>query len=249
MTLVSKPFAATHPLERNFFLGFLIVAMVAVGFGFLPRLETIFSGEREWPPFPVHVHAVLFYGWIGLLATQVLLVRTGNTRLHKRLGVGGLALAASMVLVGGWMAVTMAGWHLERGSDRALGFLAVPLIDLVIFSALISAAGLMRRDSATHKRLILLGTTQLLGAGFGRMDLYAMPPTPWLPPVEMMVNLYGMLWIVMAVAILFDVVTRGRPHRVYLIAIPFMLALQFVSSSLLGWPGWKPLASSVLGLG
>lgn len=249
MTRSTRPFAAGHPLERNFFLGFLVVAVIAVAGGFLPKLATIFSGERAWPPFSVHVHAVLFYGWIAFLAAQVLLIRTGNTSLHKRFGLFGLGLAAAMVVVGGWMALTMAGWHLQQGSDRALGFLPVPLLDLVVFTVLISAAGLMRRDSAAHKRLILLGTTELLGAGFGRMNLYEMAPTPWLPPVEMFVNLYGMLWVIMAVAILFDVLTRGRPHRVYLVAVPFMLAMQYLAATLVAWPGWKPLAASALGLG
>lgn len=248
MASTSKPFAVSHPLDRNFFLGFLVVSVIAVGFGFLPRLETIFSGEREWPPFPVHLHAALFYGWIGFLATQVLLVRTRNTQAHKRLGYVGLGLAVAMVLVGSWMAITMAGWHLARGSDRALGFLPVPLIDMVIFTVLISAAGLKRRDPAAHKRLILLGTTQLLGAGFGRMGLYEMPATPWLPPVEMLVNLYGVLWAVMAAAVVFDVATRGRPHPVYVVAIPFMLAMQYLAAHLMLWPGWKPFAAGVLGL-
>lgn len=240
--------AASHPLERNFFLGFLIVAVIAVAGGFLPRLETIFSGERAWPPFSVHVHAVLFYGWIAFLASQILLVRTRNTPLHKRLGYAGLGLAVAMVAVGGWMAITMAEWHLARGADRALGFLPVPLVDLVIFSALIGAAGLLRRDAAAHKRLILLGTTELLGAGFGRMSLYSTPETPWLPQAQLFVDLYGLLWVVMAAAIAFDVATRGRPHRVYWIGVPFMLAMQFLAASLVLWPGWKPFAAGALGL-
>lgn len=248
MTAISKSFAASHPLERNFFLGFLALAVMVIGGGFLPRLGTIFSGERAWPPFPVHVHAVLFYGWIAFLAAQVLLVRSGNTRLHRRLGYGGLGLAAAMVVVGAWMSLFMAGWHLERGSDWALGFLPIPLLDLVIFTVLISAAGFMRRQPATHKRLILLGTTQLLDAGFARMELYQMAKTPWLPPVEMFVNFNGMVWVVMAVAILFDVATRGRPHPVYLVAAPFMVAMQYLASSLIAWPGWKPLAGNLLGL-
>ncbi len=244
-----RPFTARHPADRAFFLAFAIVAIAAVAGGFLPRLSTIFSGERQWPPFPVHVHAALFYGWIALLTTQVLLVRSGNVALHKRLGWGGLGLAVAMVGVGAWMAVTMAGWHLAQGSDRALGFLPVPLMDLVVFAVLVGWAALRRRDASTHKRLMLLGTTQLLGAGFGRMNLYAMPPTPWAPQVEMFVNLYGMLWVIMALAVGFDVATRGRPHRVWLIAVPLAVGCQFVAASLLVWPGWKPFAARLLGLG
>ncbi|MBU1325295.1 MAG: hypothetical protein KJ676_08625 [Alphaproteobacteria bacterium] len=249
MSDASTPFAARHPADRAFFLAFAAVSIIAVAGGFLPRLETIFTGERPWPPLAVHIHAVLFYGWIGLLTAQVLLVRGGNVGLHKRLGGAGLVLAAGMIGVGGWMALTMAGWHLERGSDGALRFLPVPLMDLAIFGALITWAALRRRDSPTHKRLMVLATTQLLGAGFGRMDLYAMPATPWLPQVEMFVNLYGMLWLILALAIGFDVATRGRPHRVWWVAVPLVVAAQFAAATLLVWPGWRSFAAGVLGLG
>ena len=249
MTDASRPFAAKHPADRAFFLAFAAIAILAVAGGFLPRLSTIFSGERAWPPFPVHVHAVLFYGWIVLLTAQVLMVRAGNTRLHRRLGWAGVGLAVAMVAVGAWMAVTMANWHLARGADRALGFLPVPLMDLVIFSVLIGWAVLRRNDSSTHKRLMLLGTTQLLGAGFGRMQLYSAPETPWFPPLQPALDLYGMLWVIVALAIGFDVLTRGRPHRVWFVAVPLVLALQLSAAALLVWPGWDAFARDAFGLG
>jgi uncharacterized membrane protein YozB (DUF420 family) len=244
----AKSFATRHPADRAFFLVFAVVAIAAVAGGFLPRLSTIFSGERPWPPFPVHVHAILFYGWIALLTMQVIMVRTGRVGLHRRLGWAGLALAVAMVGVGAWMALTMAEWHLQRGSDRALGFLPVPLMDLVIFSLLIGWAVHRRNDSSTHKRLMLLGTTQLLGAGFGRMNLYSAPETPWFPPLQPALDLYGVLWVIVALAIAFDVLTRGRPHRVWLAAVPLVLALQFAAAALLTWPGFKPMAAGLLGL-
>ena len=235
--------------ERNFYLAFLAVAVVAVAGGFLPKLQTIFSGERAWPPFAVHLHAVLFYGWVGFLGLQVLLVRSRNLRRHRQMGYLGLGLAAAMVVVGSWMAVTMAGWHHARGDDGALTFLPVPLTDMLIFAVVITAAGLLRRDSAAHKRLILLATTQLLGAGFGRMALYRDPDTPWWPQAQHLLDLYGLLWVIMAAAVAFDLMTRGRPHRVFAFAIPFMLAVQVLAASIMISPQWLPFAKGVLGLG
>lgn len=235
--------------ERNFYLAFLVIAVVAVAGGFLPRLQTIFSGQREWPPFPVHMHAVLFYGWVGFLGLQILLVRGRNLRRHRQLGYLGLALAAAMVVVGCWMAVTMAGWHYARGDDGALKFLPVPLTDMLVFATLVTAAALLRRDAPAHKRLILLATTQLLGAGFGRMALYSTPDTPWWPQAQQLLDLYGPLWIIMAAAVVFDLLTRGRPHRVIVFAIPFMLAVQVLAASVLVSPHWTPFAKGVLGLG
>lgn len=183
------------------------------------------------------------------VGVQILLVRRRDLVLHRRLGYFGLGLAAVMVVTGVWMSLSMEAWHHDRGSEGALGFLPVPLLDLVIFSVLIAAAGLMRRDPATHKRLVLLATTQLLGAGFGRMELYQIPSTPWLPMLAPLVDLYGMLWLVLAAAVAFDVATRGRPHPAYLAGIPFMLALQVLAVALMVWPGWTPLAKRMLGLG
>lgn len=241
-------FPAQHRLDRSFFLIFAVVAVVAVAGGFLPRLSTIFSGERDWPPFIVHVHATLFYGWIALLVTQTLLIRKRQAGLHKRLGVGGLMLAALMVVVGVGMALHMAGWHLVRGSDRALNFLPVPLGDMAVFAGLMAAAAWKRKDGPAHKRLVLLATTQLLGAGFGRMDLYQVPATPALPALQPFIALYGMLWLIMAAAVAFDLITRRRVHPVYVVAIPYMLAIQFAASSLTVWSGWPTLARGSLAL-
>ncbi len=244
----TTPFPAQHRLDRTFFLVFAAIAVVAVAGGFLPRLSTIFSGERDWPPFIVHVHAALFYGWITLLVAQTFLIRRHLTTLHKRLGLAGLGLAVVMTIVGVSMALYMAGWHLHRGSDRALNFLPVPLGDMVVFAGFMAAAAWKRKDGPTHKRLILLATTQLLGAGFGRMDLYQVPAIPALPALQPFISLYGMLWVIMAMAVAFDMITRRRIHPVYFAGIPYMLAIQFAASALTIWPGWSPLAKGILGL-
>lgn len=249
MSDASRPFPVAHPLDRAFFLAFAGVAIVAVAGGFLPKLETIFSGERPWPPFIVHVHAALFYGWIGFFLVQVLLIRRRSIALHRQLGWVGVGLAVLMIAVGSFMALEMAALHLARGADRSLNFLPVPLTDLIAFGVLIAAGIWFRRDAAAHKRLMLLATTALLGAGFARMRLFDLPETPAFPQLEHMVELYGMLWLVMAAAILFDLFTRGRIHRVYLIAVPFMLAMQFLAASLLTWPGWGDFARQAFQIG
>ena len=48
-----------------------------------------------------------------------------------------------------------------------LMFLAIPLVDLVVFSILVGTAVAKRRKSATHKRLMLLATVGMLDAGRG----------------------------------------------------------------------------------
>ncbi|NBB52239.1 hypothetical protein GVN24_28560 [Rhizobium sp. CRIBSB] len=242
-------FAVDHPRDRDFFLAFVVVAVVAIAGGFLPRLETIFNGERPWPPLIVHVHAALFYGWIAFLAAQVLLVRGRATATHRRMGWLGTGLAAAMVGVGIVMSLHMAEWHLARGSTWQLGFLPIPLADVTAFGLFAAAAIVLRRDSPTHKRLILVATTVLLGAGFGRMNLYEMLPTPVLPVLKPMIDLYGMVWLVLAAAMLFDQLTRGRVHRAYTTALPILLAIEWTGVTLMTWPGWPDFARRVFDIG
>lgn len=249
MSESSQPFAVDHPRDRDFFLAFVVVAIVAVAGGFLPRLETIFSGERPWPPLIVHIHAALFYGWIAFLAVQVLLIRRRAVATHRKMGWLGTGLAAAMVGVGVGMSLHMAEWHLARGSTWQLAFLPIPLADIGAFGLFAGSAILLRRDSPTHKRLILLATTVLLGAGFGRMNLYEMLPTPFLPALKPMIEMYGPIWLVVVVAMLFDQWTRGRIHQAYWIGLPLLLLIEWTGVSLLVWPGWPDLARGLFDIG
>lgn len=245
----SPPFPASHRLDRAFHLVFAIVAIVGVAGGFLPRLSTIFSGERPWPPLIVHVHAALLYGWIALLLIQIGLIRTRAVALHRKLGLLGAVLAVAMVLVSAWMAIDMAGFHLVRGSTRALNFLPVPLTDIAAFAVLIGAAIALHKDSPAHKRLVVLATTVVLGAGYGRMNLYDIPKMPDLPLVEPLVETYGMLWAILVGMIVYDLATRRRVHHVYLVGIPFVLAMQLIATLLVIWPGWPAFARATFNLG
>ena len=49
-----------------------------------------------------------------------------------------------------------------------LSFLAVPLATVIVFPALIGAALAWRRQPELHKRLMLIGTLELLPAGVAR---------------------------------------------------------------------------------
>jgi len=63
-----------------------------------------------------------------------------------------------------------------------MAFLAVPMVDLVVFAVLVGAALYWRNRPAAHKRLMLLATLSLLGAALTRLPFAIEEPALALGP-------------------------------------------------------------------
>jgi hypothetical protein len=87
------PFAPLHPWDRNFFLLYVLLLWCGILGGFVP--EIVQHVAQNKPPFPliVHVHVVVFLGWLAVLTAQVLLIRRRRADLHRKLGEAAMALA------------------------------------------------------------------------------------------------------------------------------------------------------------
>src|SRR5690606_6745869 len=86
---------------------------------------------------------------------------------------------------------------------------------LIMFPALVIwALAARRRDSGTHKRAMILASVLPIGAAFGRMS--------WVPGNDPMVT-YDvaslMELVVLAPALLYDLLRYGRLHRAYVIGL------------------------------
>lgn len=248
MTDPIPTFPARHACDPAFFAGFALLFATVLAFGFLPDLPARVAGTRDLPAPVVHVHAVLFYGWATFFAIQVGFVRIGRSATHRTLGIFGVVLAAAIIAVGVTMSLTLAIWHYERGSPRQLGFLIVPLSDMFTFGVLICAAILKRTDGAAHKRLMVLASTVLMGAAFGRMEMIDLDRLLAASPIRFLIEVYGPLIVISTLAALYDLLTRGRVHSVFLWAMPFILAVQALSSSMVDSHGWRLFAKAALGL-
>lgn len=244
----TPPFPARHALDPAFYGGFAVLFCVVLAVGFLPQVPALMAETKVWPTPAVHMHAILFYGWAAFFAVQVGLVRIRSIEVHKVLGLFGLGLAATMVVVGITMSVTMAMWHYDRGSTRQLGFLIVPLSDMLTFTVLITAGILTRMDAPAHKRLMLLASTVLMGAAFGRMDMIDLDGLLAVSPFRFLVEVYGPLIVISTVAAFYDLLTRGYVHPVFFWALPFILAVQVLASVLVDLPTWRLFATAALGL-
>lgn len=246
MRAAQQSFAPYHKWDRNFFLAFAVMAWISIVMGFGPGVKGQMTGQSPFPHWIVHVHAVVFSGWLALFAAQAWLIRSRRLDLHRKLGLSAAAMVPVMVILGVATTLVSRRVNFEAGHNEMLAFMIVPLTDMVLFPALAIPALLLRQDPSTHKRLILLATASLLPAAFGRWI------GPWILGhfgdgfFGFMAQVYLGSNAMILAAILHDYLTRGRIHPVYLIAIPWILAVQFLTSAIYHWSGWLPLAERII---
>ena len=198
-----RPMTGDHP----FFLKMAIAMALVIVAGFSVQLAMGRSSFAA-PPL-VHLHALVFFGWVTLYVAQTALVAVGNTRLHKRLGWLGAGWAALMLVVG----IVTTGLMVRAGRApfffEPAFFLVMNTVSIVAFAALTGWAIRLRRRTDWHRRLMLCGTAVITGPAWGRLM-----PLPLLIP--------NAAWFVFIGVILFpiigmiaDVRRRGSVHPAY----------------------------------
>lgn len=246
-TVAAASSAPHYRSDRNFFAAFVLVCWIGVGFGFFPASSARMMGKADYvAPLILHFHAVLFVGWLVLLTTQMLLIRARRTAVHMRLGLTGAALIPLMAFTGFAAEIYSQRFYLRRDTE-GLDFFILPLFYIAAFVALATAALLFaRRDSATHKRLILMATTVIVGAAYTRWWGAALDRTFGDAFWGMIANTYAGTNLILAAAIAYDVATRGRPHRAYVVSVPLLLAGQLASSWIYHAAWWPPIARAII---
>lgn len=197
-------------------------------------------------PLIVHFHAVAFVGWLVLFTVQVALIRTGRADIHRRLGMAGAVLAATMLVLGPATALVVDTARFEA-TGTTPEFLAVQFTDILAFAGLTASGLLMRRIPAAHKRLMLLGLIYISDAGFARLLNGAMAAPLGHGPWAAIARLYlGSDLLVLGLGV-YDLATRGRLLPAYVAGAVWMLSLQFTALTLLNNPTWKALALHLIG--
>jgi len=123
----------------------------------------------------VHVHAIVYIGWISLFLVQSTLIAKSRTDLHRQLGVFGAFWGALVVIVGIWTVfATMRpqireGWNAAHGPVESLLWLAWSNAgNPIMFGLLFAPAIALRRRAQAHKRLMLLACLALMNAPLAR---------------------------------------------------------------------------------
>src|SRR5436190_803504 len=197
--------------ERVFYSGMAIAILMVIFVGFSRTfyLRPYFHSERLIPL--LILHGMIFSSWLALFVTQTTLVATKRTRIHMKLGVAGGVIAALMIIIGSFTAIVRAKGPSPLPDVNPLSFLTIPLGDMLVFGILVGAAFYFRRKLDTHKRLMLLASIALLPAGVARW------PIGFIERGGPLV-FYGLADLFIVPCLVFDIVTRGRPHRATLLA-------------------------------
>jgi hypothetical protein len=226
-------------IMHAFFITAVVYMTIVVFVGFWPSyFGQLFTDmpDRHWV---IHLHAVVFTGWLLLLLAQVVLVAAGNTKFHRKLGIAGGMYGILILVLGVSAAFVLPLGKMADGQwtmDEAASFLILPLGDMLIFSGLFGAALYYRKKSDIHKRLILAASVMLVFPAaariFGEADI----------PLLML------LWLAPMVAgMILDGILHRKVHPAYLAGFAVLL-LSVGRAVIMYTEPWQDFAAWLLGL-
>jgi hypothetical protein len=227
--------------DRRFYTGMALASMLTVFVGFAPSfyLKAVFgapgvSGAPILSPL-MHVHGLVFTGWIVLFLVQTRLVAGRRLALHRRLGYGAAGLAVVMIVLGIMAAVDAARrGAAPPGGPPPLVFMIIPFADMAIFATLVGAGVWFRSRAETHKRLMLVSTITILTAAIARWPgVLAGGPLAFFALTDLFV----------VVGMVYDRLTRGRVHPAYWWGGGLLLASQAGRLALSGTNAWLAFAT------
>lgn len=211
---------------HGLFLGLAIAMAVTIVAGFSMQLA---MGRSTFAaPWPVHLHALVFFGWTALYVLQNALVATGSVALHRRLGWIGAGWAAAVVVIGVATTVMMV----RRGSApfffQPAFFLFMNSLSVLCFGGLVGAAIRLRRRTDWHRRLMTCGMAGLTGPAFGRLL-----PMPLLIPWAAWA-VFAAILILPLIGLVVDTRRRGRVHPAWLWGIGALTITQLAMGIMAG---------------
>jgi hypothetical protein len=223
--------AIANPLrmafDRRFYAVACVITFAAVfaGFAHTYYLKVLFGTPAL--PWLVHLHGALMTSWFVLFFTQTCLVASHRVSWHRRLGVFGAGLAATILVVAPIVLVSAVARELhapngERFFTVIFGFDLVVLAD---FAILVGSALALRHRSDFHKRLMLLATGSMILPAISRL------------PIGEFAG-FGLFYACVLVPVIVDTVRQRRLHPVFGWGAPLLIASQhlaFLGASTQTW--------------
>ena len=256
VTRVTAATATRRRVDRWFYVGagvFLILLSV-VAFG--PSIIDQSRRTASLTPL-VTAHGVVTLAWLLLFLMQAMLVATGRTAVHRRVGIIGFALTAVVVGYAGLTVIQFArrGYDLSGDIFRVVlpqgspqpdpaelaGGTLGPLLTVLEFGVLVAVALWYRHRSEVHKRLMVLAL--LLLAGVPLLHLGGVLVGRW-PELQGVVSVAGVLisLVLPFVPAIHDRMSRGRIHPVSIWVPVLMVAWAVVTAALPLSDAWREFA-------
>lgn len=220
-------------------MSFAFLAIAVTGFSttfFMPLARGTFAA-----PAVIHVHGALLFGWLLFFIAQASLINTRNVRLHRRLGWFGAALCVAIVISGVEVGLFVTHRDLARDTGGpVLGNLVNVVIEMILFGSLVAAAVAYRRNSESHKRLLVLATISALGPAWLRFRHF-------MPFVENPFVTFSIIAdCVLLVVIARDWIAQRRVHPIYLRAGGAMVAVHAIELAFIESAAWERIAEWLL---
>ena len=235
-TLAQPPLESSGGDERFFLRSAIIMAaIIAAGFS----LQLGMGRSTFASPVRVHVHAILFMGWVAIYLTQNVLVAMDRVDLHRRLGWIAAVWMIPMVISGFVVTAIMVRNGTVPFFFRPLQFLVFDPMTVSGFAGLTVSAILLRRRTDWHRRLHFCGMALLLAPGVGR--LLPMPfIQPWAWEATFAVTLLFPLAGIWA-----DLRRSGRAHPAWMWGIGVMAAVFLLTQAITYGPVGTALYDAV----
>jgi uncharacterized membrane protein YozB (DUF420 family) len=235
---------AAGAYDRIFYSGMAIAMAVTVFVGFAPTFYLRFYFHAPTPSGATsltqlaQLHGALFSSWVVLFIVQTSLVAKHNVAMHRQLGIAGAVLAAVMTVVGVTTAIKAAARGAVPPGADPLGFLAIPIGDMLMFSIFVASAFFWRRNREAHKRLMLLAYISIVAAATARL-----PGVLPLGPLWF----YGLAFIFLLIAVVYDLGSRHRVHNAYIWGGALLVASVPLRLTVSGTGTWRAIAQFLVG--
>jgi hypothetical protein len=200
---------------RRLYIGLALLAVAIAAVGFWPTyFGPLVAGAAEKTAI-VHLHAVVYVGWLAIFVTQTVLAATGRIAAHMKLGRFAIGYGVLLIAVGLLTAFARFALRVRAGEAAdAQAQLLGPLLDMLVFAPLFAAAIYYRRKPELHKRLMIVATTSLLIAAAARMQF----------PAELRLWLVHSIWLApILLAMAHDFWRQRRVHPVYVMGLVVLL--------------------------
>jgi len=223
--------AAARPratAEQRFFMTSAVAMAIVIIAGF--SLNAAMGRSSFGAPISVHVHGLLFMGWLALYVTQNVLVASGNVAVHRRLGWISAVWVPAMIVAALYVIVAMVRRGAVPFFFTPIYFLTMDTMILASFVALTAAAIRLRRRTDWHRRLMFCGMAVFTGNGLGR--LLPMPLLiPYAGEAAVAASLVFPVWGMVS-----DRRRDGRIHPAWWWGLGVILAGQAIAELVAGSP-------------
>ena len=229
--------------KSRYFLVASCIALAVTLAGFfktfiIPSARGTFSA-----PAVIYIHGGLLFLWTAFLVTQSVIIQTRKVKLHRRLGWLSLGLVPGVVV-----STIAAGVYVMKrdlalgGGQTAISSLVGTFTSPIIFAVLVAVAIGYRRRPEVHKRLMLLAMVAIIWPAFFRFRHY-------FPPIARPELVFGLVLpqSMILLAMLWEKLTMGRVHAVYLTVGLALIAENFAEYYLFDSSGWRVLANWLAG--